>query len=140
MLSAMNEQFNYISIAVKPFFNVEPQDVVALLGKRVVFQCSVDGEPIPHVLWSREDGKMPIGRATIHDKSLQIDNVQTSDEGIYICAAENVVGSITAKASLVVNCKFLNVRKTYHVSSNNMSNNANRIQTIRYEKLYIWTS
>lgn len=48
---------------------------------------------------------MPIGRANIlEDKSLQIDNVQPSDEGLYICDAENLVGSITAKASLVVNC------------------------------------
>lgn len=93
-------------VAVKPFFNKEPQDVVALLGKRVVFQCAVDGEPVPNVLWRREDGKMPIGRARIlDDKSLLIENVQTSDEGIYICAAENLVGSITAKASLVVTCK-----------------------------------
>lgn len=49
---------------------------------------------------------MPIGRARIlDDKSLLIDNVQIVDEGLYICDAENVVGSITAKASLVVNCK-----------------------------------
>jgi hypothetical protein len=41
----------------------------------------------------------------LDDKSLLIENVQTSDEGIYICAAENLVGSITAKASLVVTCK-----------------------------------
>lgn len=93
---------------MKPFFNKEPQDVVALSGKKVIFQCAVDGEPIPNVLWRREDGKMPIGRARIlEDKSLQIENVQASDEGLYICAAENVVGSITAKASLVVNCKYL---------------------------------
>lgn len=95
-----------VSLAVKPFFNKEPQDVVALLGKRVVFQCTVEGEPVPNVLWRREDGKMPIGRARIlDDKSLLIDNVQTSDEGIYICSAENLVGSISAKASLVVNCE-----------------------------------
>lgn len=96
-------------VAVKPSFNKEPQDVVALLGKKVVFQCSVDGEPDPNVLWRREDGKMPIGRARIaDDKSLIIENVQPSDEGIYICTAENLVGTITAKASLVVNCEFPN--------------------------------
>lgn len=92
--------------AVKPVFNKEPQDVVALTGQRVVFECVVDGEPTPNVIWRREDGKMPIGRARIlDDKSLLIDNVQTVDEGLYICDAENVVGSITSKASLVVNCK-----------------------------------
>lgn len=76
------------------------------MGQKVVFECSVDGDPAPTVLWRREDGKMPIGRARILDnKSLLIDNVQTSDEGLYICEAENLVGSISARASLVVNCK-----------------------------------
>lgn len=99
---------------VKPFFNKEPQDVVTLAGQRVVFQCAVDGEPTPNVLWRREDGKMPIGRARIlDDKSLLIDSVQTSDEGLYICDAENLVGSVTARASLVVNCKLEFIKLEY---------------------------
>lgn len=57
-------------------------------------------------MWRRDDGKLPIGRVSIqNDNSLQIESVQPSDEGLYICVAENVVGSISAKASLVVNCK-----------------------------------
>lgn len=84
---------------------------MALVGQRVVFHCAVDGEPRPNVLWRREDGKMPIERARIlDDKSLLIDSVQTSDEGLYICDAENLVGSITARASLVVNCKSVQFR------------------------------
>lgn len=79
--------------------------MVTLVGKQVVFRCSVDGDPTPNVLSRREDGKMPIGRARIlDDKSLQIDNVQTSDEGLYICDAENLIGTLTARASLVVMC------------------------------------
>lgn len=59
------------------------------------------------VLWRREDGKMPVGRARIlDDRSLSIEDVQMSDEGIYICDAQNDVGSIAAKASLVVNCEY----------------------------------
>lgn len=96
-----------LTVHEKPRFNKEPSDVVAASGKSVVFHCSVYGEPTPTVMWRREDGKMPVGRARImDDKSLLIDNVQTADEGLYICDAENVVGRISAKASLVVNCKF----------------------------------
>lgn len=40
------------------------------------------------------------------DKSLIIKNVIPADEGIYICDAHNGVGQITAKAQLVVNCKW----------------------------------
>ncbi|XP_072390789.1 roundabout homolog 2-like [Diabrotica undecimpunctata] len=93
-----------LKVHVKPLFNKEPQDIVALTGQKVVFECSVEGDPTPNVLWRREDGKMPIGRARImDDKSLLIDNVQTTDEGLYICDAENLVGTISARASLVVN-------------------------------------
>lgn len=91
---------------VKPFFNKEPQDVEALAGQRVTFKCLADGDPPPNVVWRRDDGKMPLGRVSIQeDKSLQIENVQLGDEGLYICNAENIVGSFEAKASLVVNCE-----------------------------------
>lgn len=76
---------------------------MALAGQPVIFYCSVDGDPTPTVLWRREDGKMPIGRARIQDdKSLLIDAVQTSDEGVYICEAKNLVGNVKEQASLTV--------------------------------------
>ncbi|KAK9877171.1 hypothetical protein WA026_016919 [Henosepilachna vigintioctopunctata] len=94
----------FLFVSVKPFFTKEPQDILAVQGARAKFECRVDGEPAPDVLWRREDGKMPVGRARIlDDRSLSIDDVQMTDEGIYICNAQNVVGSISAKASLVVN-------------------------------------
>lgn len=40
------------------------------------------------------------------DKSLVIKNVVPSDEGIYVCEAQNSVGQITSKAQLVVNCEY----------------------------------
>ncbi|XP_044754748.1 roundabout homolog 2-like isoform X2 [Coccinella septempunctata] len=93
-----------LTVHVKPFFTKEPHDILAVQGGRAKFECRVDGEPAPVVLWRREDGKMPVGRARIlDDRSLSIEDVQMSDEGIYICDAQNDVGTIAAKASLVVN-------------------------------------
>ncbi|XP_050293161.1 roundabout homolog 2 [Anthonomus grandis grandis] len=93
-----------LKVYVKPFFNKEPQDIESLAGERVTFKCQADGDPTPNVIWRRDDGKMPLGRVSVlEDKSLQIENVQPGDEGLYICNAENIVGSIFAKASLVVN-------------------------------------
>lgn len=40
------------------------------------------------------------------DKSLVIKNVVPSDEGIYVCEAQNSVGQVTSKAQLVVNCEY----------------------------------
>lgn len=96
----------FVVFAVKPFFNKEPTDVTVLAGESVQFQCKVGGDPTPNILWRRDDGKMPIGRAHIlDDKSLRIEHVAPEDEGLYICDAENLVGTISARASLTVHCK-----------------------------------
>lgn len=77
-----------------------------MAGRDVEFDCQVEGDPIPKIFWQRDYEKMPASRARILDsQSLHITNVVPQDEGIYICAAENVVGSISAKASLEVHSK-----------------------------------
>lgn len=91
---------------MKPYFVKEPSDITVIADQSVEFECRVGGDPAPKILWRRDDGKMPIGRAHIlDDKSLRIDHVQTEDEGLYICDAENIVGSVSARASLTVHCK-----------------------------------
>ncbi|GLG97679.1 Hemolin [Gryllus bimaculatus] len=92
-----------LTVHVKPFFSKEPSDVTVLEDSAVRFECRVGGDPAPNILWRRDDGKMPIGRAQIlDDKSLHIEHVTPDDEGLYICDAENVVGSVSARASLTV--------------------------------------
>lgn len=62
---------------------------------------------MPEILWRRNDGKMPIGRAHILDnKSLRIERVTSQDQGVYICDAENGVGAISASATLTVHCEY----------------------------------
>lgn len=51
------------------------------------------------------------------DKSLVIKNVVPSDEGIYVCEAQNSVGQITSKAQLVVNCEYRALFPTPAISS-----------------------
>ncbi|RZF37233.1 hypothetical protein LSTR_LSTR016306, partial [Laodelphax striatellus] len=89
-----------------PFISKEPNDVTVLADHDVEFECRVGGDPTPKILWRRDAGKMPIGRAHIlDDKSLRIERVTPQDEGLYICDAENVVGSVSARASLTVHCE-----------------------------------
>ncbi|KAL1128888.1 hypothetical protein AAG570_013422 [Ranatra chinensis] len=92
-----------LTVHVKPFFNKEPSGITAVAEQSVEFQCKVGGDPSPKILWRREDGKMPVGRARItDDKSLRIEHVLPDDEGVYICDATNIVGSISARATLTV--------------------------------------
>ncbi|XP_059470843.1 roundabout homolog 2-like isoform X3 [Neocloeon triangulifer] len=98
-----SSQVAVLSVHVKPYFVKEPKDVTELQGLSAEFSCRVDGDPVPNILWSRADGKMPHGRAHIlDDRSLRIEDLQPGDDGMYICHAENVVGSISAQAQLTV--------------------------------------
>uniref|UniRef100_A0A6E8W3W2 Uncharacterized protein n=1 Tax=Anopheles coluzzii TaxID=1518534 RepID=A0A6E8W3W2_ANOCL len=94
-----------LTVQVKPYFVAEPDDATVLEGHRVQFQCAVGGDPAPQILWTKQHGDIPVGRAEIseEDRSLIIRNVTADDHGQYICEARNSVGVISARASLTVN-------------------------------------
>ncbi|XP_050537160.1 roundabout homolog 2 isoform X2 [Daktulosphaira vitifoliae] len=92
-----------LTVNVKPFMISEPKDVTVLTGQTAEFECKVGGDPNPNIYWEREGSKMPFGRAQILDnKSLRIINVMAHDEGLYVCNAENDVGTEKVKATLTV--------------------------------------
>lgn len=98
---------NPLVFAVKPFFQAVPSNQTVLTDQTAEFVCRVSGDPTPEILWRRNDGKMPIGRAQIlPDKSLHIERVTPQDQGTYICEARNDVGAISASATLTVHCEY----------------------------------
>lgn len=98
-------QFSDLSFSlflVKPYFHQEPEDVTAMNGQDIVLDCDVGGDPSPTVLWHREDGTLPHGRTSIQSGKLSIENVTPKDEGVYVCEAQNTVGTISVSATLSV--------------------------------------
>lgn len=96
-----------LCVTVKPYLVSEPHDVTVLPNQTVQLECKVGGDPMPKILWRRDDGEMPIGRARIlDDRSLSIEHVTPEDEGIYICDADNSVGSVSVRASVTVHCEY----------------------------------
>ena len=93
------------SFAVKPYFLQEPDDVTALNGEDIILECEVGGDPNPTILWHREDGTLPQGRTRIQNGKLNIQNVSPKDEGVYVCEAQNTVGTISVSASVAVHGK-----------------------------------
>nr|KAF6314649.1 hemicentin 2 [Myotis myotis] len=87
-----------------PVFQVEPQDVTVRSGDDVALQCQAIGEPAPTVEWLRAGQPLRAGRRlrTLPDGSLWLERVETRDTGTYECVAHNLLGSATARASLVV--------------------------------------
>ncbi|XP_043224573.1 roundabout homolog 2-like [Amphibalanus amphitrite] len=92
-----------LSVHVRPHLVDAPANATVLAGESVDLVCRVAGDPTPAVYWSRQNGRMPVGRIDLlPDKTLRIENVQPQDEGLYVCEAENPVGNVTASATVTV--------------------------------------
>ncbi|XP_029374796.1 roundabout homolog 1 isoform X2 [Echeneis naucrates] len=92
-----------LSVLAKPVLVVKPENVSVKLGESAHFYCQAKGDPLPSVVWSREQGALPNGRYLVNpDQTLQIHYVTAQDAGKYTCTAVNDVGVVTASAQLLV--------------------------------------
>ena len=90
-----------------PFFIEAPSEKTVKEGQTAILKCTVDGYPQPRVTWARKRSTLPARRhVTGPSNALIIRNVRPEDTGIYICSAENLLGSANAAAQLKVQCKF----------------------------------
>ncbi|XP_019769290.2 papilin isoform X1 [Dendroctonus ponderosae] len=73
----------------------EPE-VTGLLGDQAILNCAVSGNPNPKIVWSKNnliiDGTQPRYRIRL-DQTLQIITLHKTDAGIYLCTADNSIGS-----------------------------------------------
>ncbi|KAK9503659.1 hypothetical protein O3M35_010174 [Rhynocoris fuscipes] len=96
----------HLRVHVKPYIVRGPEDAVAMAGGSVVFECLVEGDPVPDVIWQRIAGggpSMPLSRVhALDNKSLKLESVTPEDEGEYSCEADNGVGTVSASATLTV--------------------------------------
>ncbi|KAK6966048.1 basement membrane-specific heparan sulfate proteoglycan core protein, partial [Biomphalaria glabrata] len=73
-------------------------------GESAMFQCRVtQGQPAPTVTWTRAGG-LPLTERTKVEQNgvLMFRDLTQREQGEYICTSENVVGSVSATASLRV--------------------------------------
>ncbi|XP_070547482.1 cell adhesion molecule-related/down-regulated by oncogenes-like isoform X2 [Ptychodera flava] len=61
------------------------------VGENATLECIAKGKPLPRISWIRQNGDMPEERIHQYLGNLVIQNVQESDEGPYVCVAENGV-------------------------------------------------
>ena len=57
----------------------------------------------------------------LEDRSLKIERVRQSDDGVYTCNAENSVGSAEAQARLSVHCKLIDYRRRHEECNKNVT-------------------
>uniref|UniRef100_A0A8C5JBM1 Ig-like domain-containing protein n=1 Tax=Junco hyemalis TaxID=40217 RepID=A0A8C5JBM1_JUNHY len=117
--NTIGEAFAAVSIKVgeettvtesAPYFIQKPTNIKVTLGEDVMFKCKVQGSPPLSVNWEKDGrylrNKADAGRFQIESagesNALTIQCAQLGDSGTYTCRAENLIGSASASAALVV--------------------------------------
>ena len=70
--------------------------------QNVTIACTATGQPLPSITWFRAVGSLPEDRTEVMNGSLTIYSVTRKDGGIYICKAENILGSETGSALAMI--------------------------------------
>ncbi|XP_017890990.1 Down syndrome cell adhesion molecule-like protein Dscam2 isoform X2 [Ceratina calcarata] len=95
-----------VSIISSLSIHLVPQQVTVDLGKDAEFHCSVTGQPIPVIFWTK-DG-LPVregasGRTKIsgnEGSTLRVSSIVRDDKGMYQCFAKNMNEMVQATAEL----------------------------------------
>ncbi|XP_075218308.1 neogenin protein frazzled isoform X2 [Lycorma delicatula] len=95
-----------VSLAKLPLFEKQPTDIRVFLGQRAHFSCLVDVKPNDKysVTWLKDQQPLVLDETRmliLPSGSLEIDDVQSSDKGIYRCNVTGLAGfALSEKATL----------------------------------------
>ena len=91
---------NFLTVA--PWILLSFKEVLVEAEQNVTIACTTTGQPQPSITWSKAVGNLPKGRTEVMDGNLAIYNATKKDRGIFICKAENILGSTEETALLIV--------------------------------------
>ena len=104
-------------LSVAPEISKHPKDARAVEGQDVVFHCLVEGNPMPRVIWTKNEEELNVtvnprqSSAIINEThTLTITDVHLTDAGQYRCLANNSVAQTTSSAATLIveeSCKYL---------------------------------
>ncbi|KAF5288823.1 hypothetical protein FQR65_LT11938 [Abscondita terminalis] len=108
--SSLNADFN-LNLKVltdgptqAPKFLIAPTKYYTVNSKDSVFlECSAVGNPVPKVYWFKSNSQLPQNRTKLYPGGLQIINVTSNDDGVYVCNHTNAAGTISHHITLVYN-------------------------------------
>ncbi|XP_069115040.1 basement membrane-specific heparan sulfate proteoglycan core protein-like isoform X2 [Argopecten irradians] len=86
------EQRVTLYIRARPLISGQGDSLTAALGTSATLACEATGYPAPEIRWYRKNGEMP-REYDVEDGSLKIDQVKPEDAGMYVCNAQNELGS-----------------------------------------------
>nr|XP_061799785.1 striated muscle preferentially expressed protein kinase-like [Nerophis lumbriciformis] len=96
-----------VEMAAPPTFETIMEDIDICSGETPRFAVVVEGQPIPDILWFKNDILLSEGShyTFVYDDnecSLVVLNACPEDSGVYTCTARNLAGSVSCKAELTV--------------------------------------
>ena len=90
-----------------------PVETTVNESQTAILKCVADGNPTPHITWSKLNSSLPAGRHMTTSRALIVKDIRPEDDGVYRCTAENLLGSINATAKLIVQCKIDSYLKVF---------------------------
>ncbi|KAK3918578.1 Peroxidasin, partial [Frankliniella fusca] len=95
-----------VVINVAPRISTRPDNLTVKAGGTVLLRCRVDGSPRPSVAWFKDGRAVTAAspRTTISNtgEELRVEHAKQADGGVYVCRAENAVGSAETTAGVQV--------------------------------------
>ncbi|XP_059849711.1 hemicentin-1-like [Hypanus sabinus] len=79
--------------------------ITVRVGETVTLRCESDAVPVPTVLWYKNDHQLPLGNGAhvlFEGQVLQIEDVQVTDSGQYMCKVTNLAGHMKRSFKLNV--------------------------------------
>ena len=89
-------------LIVAPQILLSSKALLAEEEQNVTIACTTTGQPQPNITWSKAVVDLPKNRTEVRNGNLTINKVEKKDRGIYICKAENILGSTTTLTQLTV--------------------------------------
>ena len=87
---------------VHPQLRLSSSRLIAEEGQNVTIFCNASGQPQPKATWSKAVGSLTKERTSVVKGALTICKVTKSDGGTYVCRAQNILGSVSVAAQLMI--------------------------------------
>ncbi|CAH3175542.1 unnamed protein product [Porites lobata] len=91
-----------LTVQFGPQILLSSNRLMAEHNQNVTIACTATGQPKPKITWSKVGGDLPKGRSEVMNDALTIYQVTRNDGGIYTCKADNILGTATDMAQLIV--------------------------------------
>jgi hypothetical protein len=102
----------YFFISAKPFFSYPLKHQHVDIGSKLTWRCEATAIPEPVYEWYKDGVPLVAvpGKLSIVRNVLTIQNLETSDNGMYQCSAENFYGKSFTEGQLrvlgILSCTF----------------------------------